>query len=163
VKVGGVAAQIGAARVYPVLVNREEEAMRNPTRKTLIATALAVAAVVAVAGSAEATKTIKVPSTVSIKSNSLHFTGKVSTAASGKPCRGQRKVVLFKVLGGGPDQAVGNDTTSNNGAWSITPTGSAGITLAHFYAKAKTRSDGAAGTIHICQAAKSKVIGVSNP
>jgi hypothetical protein len=135
--------------------------MTSLTRKALIVTALSVAAVGMVAGTAVATITIKVPSKVTIKSNGLHFTGKVTTAANGKPCRGQRKVVLFKVISGGPDQAVGNDVTSNNGAWSVSPTGSAGITLAHFYAKAKTRSDGAAGTIHVCQAAKSKTIGVS--
>jgi hypothetical protein len=137
--------------------------MRNLNRKALLATALVAVAMGVTVAAVAATVTIKVPSTVSIKSNSLHFTGKVGTAANGKPCREQRKVTLFKVVGGGPDQAVGHDTTSANGAWSITPQGSAGITLAHFYAKAKQRSDGAAGTIHVCLAAKSKTIGVSNP
>jgi hypothetical protein len=137
--------------------------MANLSKKGLVAAALAAFALGALVAVAGATVTIKVPSTISIKSNSLHFTGKVGTAANGKPCRGQRKVTLFKVVGGGPDQAVGHDTSSGNGAWSITPQGSAGITLAHFYAKAKQRSDGAAGTIHVCQAAKSKTIGVSNP
>ncbi len=135
--------------------------MRNPIPKAFVVAALAAAALGSLAVTATATKTIKVPSHVSIKSNGLHFTGKVSTAANAQPCRDQRKVVLLKVISGGPDQAVGHDTTSANGAWSITPQGSAGITLAHFYAKAKQRSDGAAGTIHVCLAAKSKVIGVT--
>jgi hypothetical protein len=133
--------------------------MTSLTRKALV-TALAAALIVGV-GTAAATITIKVPSGVTIKSEGLHFSGKVTTAPNGKPCRDQRKVVLFKVVSGGPDQALGNDTTSINGAWSITPQGSAGITLAHFYAKAKKRSDGAAGTIHVCQAAKSKTIKVN--
>lgn len=133
--------------------------MTSLTRKALIAAALA--ALTVAAGPATATVTIKVPSTISIKSNGLHFSGKVGTAKNAKPCRDQRKVVLFKVVSGGPDQALGSDVTGTSGAWSITPQGSAGITLAHFYAKAKKRSDGAAGTIHVCQAAKSKTIGVS--
>jgi len=135
--------------------------MSRFTRKALIATAFAAAALTVAGGIAAATVTIKVPSTVSIKSNGLHFSGKVGTAKNGKPCREQRKVVLFKVVSGGPDQALASDVSEDNGAWSITPQGSAGITLAHFYAKAKKRSDGAAGTIHVCLAAKSKTIGVS--
>jgi hypothetical protein len=144
---------------YALFVNREEDEMTRFTRKASIVTVL-VALMVGV-GVAAATITIKVPSGVTIKSEGLHFSGKVTTAPNGKPCRDQRKVVLFKVVSGGPDQALGKDTTGINGAWSITPQGSAGITLAHFYAKAKKRSDGAAGTIHICQAAKSKTIKVN--
>jgi hypothetical protein len=130
------------------------------TRKAPVV-ALAAAALIVAVSTAAATITIKVPSNVTIKSSGLHFSGKVTTAPNGKPCRDQRKVVLFKVVSGGPDQALGNDTTGTDGAWSITPQGSAGITLAHFYAKAKKRSDGAAGTIHVCEAAKSKTIKVT--
>jgi hypothetical protein len=135
--------------------------MSRFTRKALIAMAIAAAAFAAAGATAFATRTIKVPSTISIKSNGLHFSGKVGTAKNGKPCRDQRKVVLFKVISGGPDQALAHDVTGTSGAWSITPSGSAGITLARFYAKVKQRSDGAAGTIHVCQAAKSKTIKVS--
>lgn len=135
--------------------------MRKLARNAVLASVLVVAALAAAIGTAVATRTINVPSTVSIRSNSLHFTGKVGTAASGKPCRDQRRVILFKVIAGGPDQKMGHDVTGVNGAWSITPQGSAGITLAHFYAKAQRRSDGAAGTIHVCLPAVSKTIGVS--
>jgi hypothetical protein len=135
--------------------------MSRFTRRALTVTVLAAAALCVAGATAVATHTIKVPSTISIKSNGLHFSGKVGTPKSGKPCRGQRKIVLFRVISGGPDQVVGRDTSEDNGAWDITPQGSAGITLAHFYAKAKQRSDGAAGTIHLCLAAKSKTIGVT--
>lgn len=110
------------------------------------------------AGTAVATRTVDVNSKVSIHSASLHFTGKVTVPKAFEPCREDRKVVLFKVVSGGPDQAVGHDTTNGQGAWSITPSGSAGISLAHFYAKAKQRSDGTAGTIFVCHAARSKTI-----
>jgi hypothetical protein len=136
--------------------------MASFTRKALIVTALAGVAFTVAIGSATATVTIKVPTKVTIKSNELEFSGKVTAKPGDKPCTQQRKVVLFKVVKGGPDQVVGHDTTGNDGRWEITPQGSAGISLAHFYAKAKKRSDGAAGTIHICLAAKSKTIGVSH-
>jgi hypothetical protein len=136
--------------------------MSRFTRRALTIAAIgAVAVAVPVAGAA-ATHTIKVPTKISIKSHELEFSGKVTAPPGNKPCTQQRKVVLFKVVSGGADQALGRDTTGNDGRWEITPQGSAGITLAHFYAKAKKRSDGAAGTIHVCLAAKSKTIGVSH-
>jgi hypothetical protein len=130
--------------------------------KALIATVLAGAALTVVIGSALATVTIKVPTKITIKSDELEFSGRVTASPKNKPCTQQRKVVLFKVVSGGPDQAVGHDTTGNDSRWEIAPQGSAGISLAHFYAKARKRSDGAAGTIHVCLAAKSKTIGVSH-
>lgn len=132
--------------------------MTSLTRKVLIASALAALAVGVVCGTAAATRTIHVPSQVTIESHSLHFSGEVKTAAVYEPCEQQRKVVLFKVVSGGPDQVVGRDTTSNKGAWSITPQGSAGISLARFYAKVKKLSQGTAGTIYVCDAGKSRVI-----
>ncbi len=127
-----------------------------------IAVVIALAALL-VAATATATRTVKVPSKVTIESNSLHFHGEVKTAAVYEPCEQQRKVTLFKVIANGPDQPVGHDTSDNHGNWSITPQGSAGITLAHFYAKAKKLSQGTAGTIYVCQTGRSKTIGVKNP
>jgi hypothetical protein len=135
--------------------------MMKLARSAFLAAVLAILAVAATIGTAVATRTINVPSSVSIHSNGLHFSGKVGTAKNGKPCRDQRRVILFKVISGGPDRKMGHDVTGVNGAWSVTPQGSAGITLAHFYAKAQKRSDGAAGTIHVCLPAVSKTIGVS--
>jgi hypothetical protein len=136
--------------------------MTSFIRKALVGTVLAAATLTLVNGSAAATVTIEVPTKITIKSEELEFSGKVTAKPGDKPCTQQRKVVLFKVVKGGPDQAVGHDTTGNDSRWEITPQGSAGISLAHFYAKAKKRSDGAAGTIHVCLAAKSKTIGVSH-
>jgi hypothetical protein len=144
-----------ADAVHP---NLEEEPMTRLTRKALTVMALAAAALTVVVGTATATKTVKVPSKVTIKSKSLKFSGKVSTAAIYEPCQQHRKVTLFKVVSGGPDQALGHTTTNNKGAWTITPQGSAGISLASFYAKVKQVSEGTAGTIYVCQAGRSKTI-----
>jgi hypothetical protein len=72
-------------------------------------------------------------------------------------------VILFRAFAKGPDQPLARDTTGQDGEWKITIQGSAGISFGRFYAKAKRRSDGAAGTIHVCLAAKSKVVGVQHP
>lgn len=113
------------------------------------------------AGAAGATRTVKVPTTVSIASKNLRFTGKV-TSPTYTPCAQQRKVVLYKVVSGGPDQAVGETGTDLKGKWNIIPQGSAGISLAHFYAKVHKEPEGTAGTIYVCQAAKSRVVGANS-
>ena len=126
-------------------------------RRALIATALALLAL-ALAGTAAATRTIYVPSQITIENHhGIHFMGEVR-AADYEPCEQQRKVVLFKVVADGPDQAVGRDTTDNRGNWSIMPQGSAGISLAHFYAKVKRLSQGAAGTIYVCKSDRSRTL-----
>jgi len=137
--------------------------MRNPVRRAVLLTTLAIAALGLAGGIAAATRTIDVPSHVSIKSEGLTFSGRVTTAPNGIPCRDQRRVVLFRAFAQGPDQPLARDTTGQDGEWKITIQGSAGISFGRFYAKAKRRSDGAAGTVHVCLAAKSKVIGVQHP
>jgi hypothetical protein len=61
-------------------------------------------------------------------------------------------------LGAGGVTKLGSATTSASGHWKITASGSAGISLGHFYAKVAKRSKGAAATIYVCTAAKSKTI-----
>jgi hypothetical protein len=125
----------------------------------LVATA-AVALIAALAAPATATRTVKVTAQISIKSDDLEFTGKV-TAPGYEPCVQQRKVILYRVVSGGPDQAVGETSTSLKGSWKIIPQGSAGISLARFYAKVRKVSEGTAGTIYVCKAARSKTVGAN--
>jgi hypothetical protein len=127
----------------------------------IVASAVVALMAALVAGSATATRTIHVPSQISIKSKDLKFTGKI-TAGKYEPCAQQRKVILYKVVSGGPDQAVGETSTSLKGRWTITPQGSAGISLARFYAKVRKVSEGTAGTIYLCQAARSTTIKTTN-
>jgi hypothetical protein len=101
---------------------------------------------------AEATKTVKIASHISIKSKGLTFSGKVTS--SNAACKGGRKVTLYRKK----SLVLGSTTTKSSGAWKITVPGSAGITLGRFYAKVKKRSEGTAGTIYVCKAATSKTI-----
>lgn len=101
---------------------------------------------------AEATRTVRIASHITIKSKELSFSGRVT---SSKPaCRGSRTVTLYRT----PSQALGSTATSSSGSWSVTASGSAGITLGRFYAKVAARSEGTAGTIYVCKAARSKTI-----
>jgi hypothetical protein len=117
-------------------------------------TACLAAAVVPGSGltAAEATRTVTIASHISIKGKELTFSGRVRSSKA--PCKGARKVTLYRK----PSLALGSTTTSPSGSWKITVSGSAGITLAHFYAKVKARSEGTAGTIYLCKAATSKTI-----
>ncbi|MGV1047788.1 MAG: hypothetical protein ACOYD4_04585 [Solirubrobacterales bacterium] len=133
----------------------------NKLAALVAASAVAALAAALLAAPAAATRTIKVPSQISIASKNLKFSGKVS-AGQYEPCAQQRKVILYKVVSGGPDQAVGETSTSLEGKWTIIPQGSAGISLSHFYAKVRKVGEGTAGTIYVCQAARSKTVGATS-
>ncbi|MFN8215772.1 MAG: hypothetical protein U0R71_04165 [Solirubrobacterales bacterium] len=119
--------------------------------------AVAALAVALVAAPATATRTVRIPSKISIHSKSLKFSGKV-TAGKYEPCVQQRKVILFRVFSDGSNQAVGETRTDDAGRWTITPQGSAGISMSRFFARVKKESQGTAGTIYVCRAARSKTI-----
>jgi hypothetical protein len=101
---------------------------------------------------AHATRTVRVGSHITIKSNSLTFSGNVTSSKA--PCKMDREVTLYRT----PFLLLGSATTSSSGHWKLTVSGSAGITLGHFYARVAKRSEGAAGTIYVCNRARSKTI-----
>jgi len=134
--------------------------MRVRTRRIALLFALVAVALAGLAATATGTRVVKINSKVTIQSRSLVFHGKVRSPNAG--CRGGRKVKLKRVVSGGRDQVVGKDTTDNRGRWRITPQGSAGISLAHFYARVRRQSQGAAGTIFVCRADRSRVVGANS-
>jgi hypothetical protein len=117
----------------------------------LAASALAVASTLGLTA-AEATRVVKIASHISIKSTGLTFRGKVTSPNAA--CVTERKVTLYRTNG----NVLGSMTTGSSGRWKITASGSAGITLGHFFAKVKRRSEGTAGTIYVCKAAVSRTI-----
>lgn len=125
-------------------------------RLTVVTSVLAAASIVGIT-TASATRIVKIPSQITIKSHGLKFSGKVTSSKA--PCVSGRKVTLYRTNG----NVLGHATTSATGHWSVTASGSAGITLGHFYAKVKQRSDGTAGTIYVCKAATSKTIAFHEP
>jgi hypothetical protein len=125
-------------------------------QRTVELAAIAMAALMLALASgltvAQATRTVKIASHITIKSQGLTFSGRVT--ASNVGCEGARKVTLYRTT----SLMLGSTTTSPSGSWKITVSGSAGITLGRFYAKVKQRNDGTAGTIYSCLAARSKTI-----
>jgi hypothetical protein len=122
----------------------------------LLASALAVA-LAGVLGTAAAVRTVRIATHVTIKSDGLTFSGRVTS--SNAACQGQRRVTLYRE----PSQALASTTTRASGRWKITASGSAGISLGRFYARVAQRSDGTAGTIYVCGTAKSATIAFSQP
>jgi hypothetical protein len=126
-----------------------------PTRSRSLAALVGLASALLLAGSltpAGATKTVTIGSHLTIKGKGLTFSGNVTS--SNAACKAGRKVTLYRT----GSLVLGSGTTSPSGHWKITVSGSAGITLGHFYAKVKKRSEGTAGTIYVCKAATSPTV-----
>jgi len=123
-------------------------------RTTRIAVAAAVASALTL-GTADATRTVRIPSRITIEQHgSLTFHGRVKSENAG--CKDARHVSLYRRGTDGSRQRLGVDVTGPNGKWRITVSGFAGVSLSHFYAKVRQRKEGTAGTIFVCKSARSE-------
>ena len=111
-----------------------------------------VAALVLAVSMAAASRVVTIGSRLRIKSSALTFSGTVSSSKAA--CRQGRKVTLYRA----PSLVLGSSRTSAPGHWRVTVSGSAGITLGHFYARVSKRSEGTAGTIYVCAPARSNTV-----
>jgi hypothetical protein len=126
------------------------------TRRALLTCIAAGLALAAVSVPAWGTRTVKIPSKVTIASNGAVMHGHVESPNSA--CIEGRKVKLKRVISGGRDQVMGTSTTNANGRWRVTVSGFAGVSLAHFYARVRRRAEGTAGTIYVCRPDRSREI-----
>lgn len=124
------------------------------SRSVLVATALFLLAFGA--ASASGTRVVRIGSEISIRSAELRFSGRVTSPNDA--CSERRRVVLLKVVHGGPDEAMIRTRTDAQGAWSTRVSGFTGVSLTSFYARAERTSEGAAGTIYVCSASRSRAI-----
>jgi hypothetical protein len=124
----------------------------NAVRVARVAAGVLAAGAVLGVANAEASHVVKIPSHISIRNHGLRFGGKVTS--SNHACVTDRKVTLYRTNG----DVLGHTHTNSHGHWTITASGTAGISLGHFYAKVKRESQGAAGTIYVCKGAKSRTI-----
>jgi hypothetical protein len=120
-------------------------------RKTGIAIAMVLIAVLGSSVMAGATTTKKIKSHVKITKTSPKFKGKVSSPNSA--CVANRTVKLYAVEPG--NEVVGSAKTDNHGNWKIQFQGDG---IVHYYAKVLKRSSGAAGTIYVCKHARSEKV-----
>ena len=115
-----------------------------------------VFSIIAIASmSALATQVERIDSKVTISKKAPAFHGRVKSDK--QPCVEQRKVELFKARRHRPDKLLGKDHTNHQGRWEVdvNPLRPGG-----YYAKVTRRSEGTAGTIHICRPDRSKFVGV---
>ncbi|MDQ6806420.1 MAG: hypothetical protein M3065_15965 [Actinomycetota bacterium] len=127
--------------------------MRNRTLKVAAIVAFLAVAGLATVSAALATRTVRITSHVTIKSAGLTFSGRVTAHSPG--CEAHRRVTLYRRAG---SLLLGAATTNLSGRWKVTVAGFAGVTLGHFYAKVKQRSEGTAGTIFVCKGVTSPTI-----
>ena len=102
-----------------------------------------------------ATQVVRHPSRVTISEKAPAFHGRVKSNAH--PCVQQRKVKLFRAKSHGPDTLLGRDHTNNHGRWQVDVNP---LKSGAYYAKVSRRSDGTAGTIHICVKDRSRIVPV---
>ncbi|HEY5317006.1 MAG TPA: hypothetical protein VIJ20_03440 [Solirubrobacteraceae bacterium] len=121
-------------------------------KRTLKAAITGCALCLALGTIALATRTVRISSHVSIASKGLTFSGRVT--ARNAACERHRRVMLYRAR----SLLLGATTTSSSGRWKITAAGFAGVSLGHFFAKVKQRSEGTAGTVYVCKAATSPTI-----
>ena len=124
-------------------------------RRTIRIAVAGLAAMAFTLGTAEATRTVRIASRITIESHGLNFHGKVKSENSG--CKDARHVSLYRVFSDGSRQRVGLFVTGPNGKWHATVSGSTGISMSTFYAKVRQRKEGTAGTIFVCKSADSEV------
>jgi len=122
-------------------------------RTTCVAT-LAAGATAFTFATADAANVVRIPSRITIESHGLRFHGKVKSERAA--CKDGRHVSLYRILSDGSRQRVGVFITGPSGKWHITVSGSAGISMSRFYAKARQRREGAAGTTYVCKSARSE-------
>jgi hypothetical protein len=122
--------------------------------KAVLATTLALVALpgIALAGAGQ---TVELGSHVKIRDGFPAFHGKVT--AHNAACVEQRRVKLFKERRNGGRKLLGFDQTDNDGKWlvEVDP-----LKSGAYFAVAKRREEGTAGTIYVCLRKKSRTVAV---
>jgi hypothetical protein len=102
-----------------------------------------------------ATQVVRTDSKVTVSDKAPAFHGRVKSAAH--PCVEDRKVKLFRAHRHRADKLLGTDQTNSHGKWKVTVNP---LRSGAYYAKVKRRSEGTAGTIHVCRSDRSRFVPV---
>ena len=102
-----------------------------------------------------ATQVVKHESKVTVSQKAPAFHGRVKSSAH--PCVEQRKVKLFRAHRHRSDTLLGTDQTNSRGKWKVIVNP---LRSGAYYAKVKRRTEGTAGTIHVCRSDRSRFVPV---
>jgi hypothetical protein len=127
-----------------------------PVSRRLTMFTFSVLSIIAIASiPALATQVVKHDSKVTVSQKAPAFHGRVKSSAH--PCVQQRKVKLFRAHRHRPDTLLGTDQTNGRGKWKVIVNP---LRSGAYYAKVKRRSEGTAGTIHVCRSDRSRFVPV---
>ena len=124
--------------------------MRRSARIALIAGGLlALAAVPALAA------TVHIESEIKLRNNAPAFHGRI--VSDNDACEQGRSVKLFKERRNGGKRLLGTTTSDLDGKWQVLVDP---LSSGAYFAVAQKREEGTAGTIFVCDRAKSRIVAV---
>src|SRR4051794_19270467 len=123
--------------------------MRLAGIKILVATGLLA---LAVAVPAAATQTVHIQSEIKLRNHAPAFHGRITSSNSA--CEEIRSVKMFKLRRNGSKKLLGETTSDLEGKWTVLVDP---LKSGAYFAVAQTREEGTAGTIFVCDRAKSRI------
>jgi hypothetical protein len=126
--------------------------VRRPTMNTVAATGLFA---LAIAAPASATQTVHIQSEIKIRNHAPAFHGRITS--DNDACEQGRSVKLFKAKRNGTKKLLGTTTSDLAGKWQVLVDP---LESGAYFAVAQRRSEGTAGTIFVCDRAKSPIVAV---
>ena len=118
--------------------------------------ALATAGLVAlVAVPAFAAQTVHITSEIKLRNNAPAFHGRI--VSDNDACEAARSVKLFKERRNGGKKLLGATTSDLEGKWQVLVDP---LSSGAYFAVAQKREEGTAGTVFVCDRAKSRIVAV---
>ena len=125
----------------------------RPTPIKMVAVAGLLALVVAVP--AAATQTVHIQSEIKIRNHFPAFHGRITS--SNDACEEARSVKLFKLKRNGTKKLLWQTISDVEGKWTVLVDP---LKSGAYFAVAQRREEGTAGTIFVCDRAKSRIVAV---
>jgi hypothetical protein len=124
-------------------------------RALMLTVAAAGLLALAATGPAMATRTVHISSEIKLRNHAPAFHGRI--VSDNEACEQSRKVKLFKERRNGDRKLLGITSSDLEGKWQvlIDP-----LSSGAYFAVAQKRKEGTAGTIFVCDRAKSRFVAV---
>jgi hypothetical protein len=124
-------------------------------RVLMVSMAAAALAALAVTVPAMATRTVHIASEIKLRNHAPAFHGRI--VSDNSACEEGRSVKLFKEKRNGGKKLLGITTSDLEGKWAVLVDP---LSSGAYFAVAQKREEGTAGTIFVCDRAKSRFVAV---
>jgi hypothetical protein len=125
------------------------------TRALMLTVVAAALVALAATGPAMATQTVHISSEIKIRNHAPAFHGRI--VSDNDACEQGRSVKLFKERRNGGKRLLGTTTSDLEGKWAVLVDP---LSSGAYFAVAQRREEGTAGTIFVCDRAKSRIVAV---